>query len=174
MGAGGLGQLATRVAKAMGLNVVAIDVNDATLALVKDQGADHVFNSRTDADSYIAAVKALTPGKHGVHAVGIYSNAASAFASGPKLVRVNGVLMAVGIALQPLQVSVYDIVIGSYRIKAESIGTPQRMAKAINFFAEHKIMPQVEIRPAGLDDVGNMVEEMRAGKSIKRMAVVFE
>ncbi|EXJ92019.1 hypothetical protein A1O3_00569 [Capronia epimyces CBS 606.96] len=174
VGAGGLGQLATQVAKAMGLKVVAIDVNDGALAMVKNQGADYTFNSRTEADTYISSVKALTPGKHGVHAVGVFSNAAPAFASAPDLLRVNGVLMAVGIAAQPIQVSVYDIVVGSYRLKAESIGTPQRMAKAINFFADHNIVPEVEIRPAGLSDVANMVDEMKAGQSTKRMAVVFD
>lgn len=45
----------------MGYKVVALDVNDATLEVCKKQGADAVFNSRTNKD-YIEELKALTDG----------------------------------------------------------------------------------------------------------------
>jgi alcohol dehydrogenase, propanol-preferring len=46
VGAGGLGQLAIQYAKAMSLNVVAVDINDETLEVGKSQGADATFNSK--------------------------------------------------------------------------------------------------------------------------------
>lgn len=72
VGAGGLGQIATQIGKARGLNVVAIDINDATLEVCKQQGADAVYNSRTNV-SYIDELKQLTKG--GCKAACVFSNA---------------------------------------------------------------------------------------------------
>ncbi|NVL89260.1 zinc-binding dehydrogenase, partial [Escherichia coli] len=46
-GAGGLGHLAIQYAKAMGLRVCAIDIDDSKLAHAKRLGADLVFNAKT-------------------------------------------------------------------------------------------------------------------------------
>lgn len=67
-----LGQIATQIAKARGCKVVAIDINDATLEVCKKQGADAVFNSRSDKD-YVSKLKELTNG--GAKAACVFSNA---------------------------------------------------------------------------------------------------
>jgi alcohol dehydrogenase, propanol-preferring len=54
------------------LKVVAIDINDATLDVCKKQGADVVFNSKTNKD-YAAQLKELTNG--GAKAACVFSNA---------------------------------------------------------------------------------------------------
>lgn len=72
VGAGGLGQIATQIGKAMGFKVVALDINDATLDVCKQQGADAVFNSRTNKD-YVEELKKLTAG--GAKAACVFSNA---------------------------------------------------------------------------------------------------
>jgi len=168
VGAGGLGQLATQYAKAMGFSVVAVDINDETLAVCKSQGADATFNSKTDPD-YVSKIKDLTKG--GVHAASVFSNAPIAYANAPKLIRVGGLLMIIGIASKPLEISTFDMAIGSYRIKSESTGIPQRMRKAVDFSAKHNITPEVQLRK--LEELDDMVNEMRAGKATKRMAVAF-
>jgi propanol-preferring alcohol dehydrogenase len=63
------------------------------------------------------------------------------------------------------------LVTGLFKIKAESTSIPQRMGRAIAFTAEHNIQPTVQIRK--LEEVGDMVAEMRAGKATTRMGVVF-
>lgn len=45
----------------MGYKVVALDVNDATLEVCKKQGADAIFNSRTN-KGYVGELKGLTNG----------------------------------------------------------------------------------------------------------------
>lgn len=72
VGAGGLGQIATQIAKAMGLHVAAIDINDETLEVCKQQGADAVFNSKTNIN-YIEELRNVTNG--GVRAACVFSNA---------------------------------------------------------------------------------------------------
>lgn len=171
IGAGGLGQLATQYAKAMGCKVIAIDINDDALQSCKEQGADVTLNSKSRPDDYVSEVKALTDG--GVHATAVFSAAVAAYRSAPSLIRPGGMLMVVGIASEPLQVSTFDLAIGRYRIKSDSTGIPQRMKKAIDFTVKHRILPEVEVRP-GLEDVDGMIQDMKAGRSSKRMAVVFE
>ena len=168
IGAGGLGQLATQYAKAMGLNVVAVDINDKTLEVCKAQGADAIFNSKTDTD-YVSKIKDLTKG--GVHAAAVFSNAQIAYTNAPKLIRVGGLLMVIGIAPEPLKMSTFDLAIGTYRIKSDSTGIPQRMKKAVDFSVNHHIKPEVQLRK--LEELGDMIDEMRAGTATKRMAVAF-
>jgi propanol-preferring alcohol dehydrogenase len=167
VGCGGLGQLATQYAKAMGARVVGVDVNDAVLDACKAQGAEVVFNSRTDPD-WAAKIKKLTGG--GVATCAVYSNAQVAYATAPSIIRLGGVLMVIGIAHQPLQVSATDLATGVYRIKAESTSIPQRMGRAIEFTAKHHIVPEVQTF-GKLEDLAEMVDIMRSGKMTKRMVV---
>ncbi|KAB5566948.1 alcohol dehydrogenase [Coniochaeta sp. 2T2.1] len=170
VGAGGLGQIATQYAKAMGLKVVAIDVADANLQEAKNLGADAVFNSRSDKD-YVKKIKELTGG--GCHAVALYTNAVQAFNAAPPLIRLGGTMMVIGIPKDPFLVSAMDLVMGHYKIKADCTSIPQRMQKAVDFTGKHGIMPNVEIR-GGLEALQGMIDEMKAGKNAKRTAIVFE
>ena len=63
-GIGGLGHLAVQYAKAMGLNVIAVDVDDAKLELAKQLGAALAVNARK-ADP-VAFVKKEVGGAQGV------------------------------------------------------------------------------------------------------------
>jgi propanol-preferring alcohol dehydrogenase len=168
IGCGGLGQLATQYGKAMGYNVVGIDVNDATLAVCKAQGADATFNSRSNKD-YVEELKKLTKG--GAHAAAVFSDVDQAYAGAPSVLRLGGLLMVVGLPKNPLSISALDLCLGKIRIKGESTSIPQRMKKAVDFTCKHNILPEVEFKK--LEDLSQMVEDMRAGKATKRMAVVF-
>ncbi|KAM0335541.1 hypothetical protein ACHAQA_000589 [Verticillium albo-atrum] len=170
VGCGGLGQLATQYAKAMGLRVVGIDVADANLAETKRQGAEAVFNSR-DNPAWAQDIKKLTGG--GVRAVAVYTNAAPAFASAPSCLALGGTLMVIGVSKEPLQVNVMDLLLGNYQIKADSTSIPQRMGKAVKFTEEHGIMPVVEIRK-GLEELPAMVQDMEEGKVTKRQGITFK
>lgn len=90
VGCGGLGQLACQYGKAMGYKVLGIDINDQTLEVFKKQGADAIFNSRSNKD-YVAELKKLTSG--GVHAAAVFSDADAAYAGAPAIVRLNGLIM---------------------------------------------------------------------------------
>ncbi|KAG7139739.1 Alcohol dehydrogenase like protein [Verticillium longisporum] len=170
VGCGGLGQLATQYAKAMGLRVVGIDVADANLEETKRQGAEAVFNSRSNSN-WAQDVKTLTGG--GVRAVAVYTNAAPAFASAPSCLALGGILMIIGVSKEPLQVNVIDLLLGNYQIKADSTSIPQRMGKAVKFTEEHGIMPVVEIRK-GLEELPAMVQDMEEGKVTKRQGITFK
>ncbi|KAK3703727.1 hypothetical protein LTR37_014305 [Vermiconidia calcicola] len=152
VGAGGLERIATQIAKARGCKVVAIDINDDTLEVCKGQGADAVFNSRTEKD-YVEELKKLTNG--GAKAACVFSNAQA----------------VIGLPHDPIPVSTIDLALGKYKVKSESTSIPQRMKKAVDFLAEHKIVPEVQHRK--LEELNDMVNDMKGGKATKRMLVTF-
>jgi len=63
-GIGGLGHMAVQYAKAMGLNVAAVDVDDAKLDLARRLGATVTVNARTN--DPVAYIKKEIGGAHGV------------------------------------------------------------------------------------------------------------
>ena len=80
-------------------------------------------------------------------------------------------MMVIGLPHDPIPVSTMDLALGKYKIKSESTSIPQRMKKAVDFLAEHKIVPEVEHRK--LDELNDMVNAMQNGTATKRMLVTF-
>lgn len=173
----------------MGLKVVAVDVNDDMLEIVKKNGADAIFNSRTN-QNYGAEIKKLTGS--GCHGAAIYSNASPAYASARKILKMNGLLMAIGLPEKPLEFPAFEVVCNFYRIKGANTGTPKEMKKAVDFTAKHNIVPEVDFRKLEEmyvpDDLPRtrrmltlldasrpqMVDEMEKGEMKRRSVVLFE
>lgn len=80
-------------------------------------------------------------------------------------------MMVIGLPHDPVPISTMDLALGRYKIKSESTSIPQRMKKAVDFLAKHKIVPEVQLRK--LEDLNDMVNEMRSGTATKRMLVTF-
>jgi D-arabinose 1-dehydrogenase-like Zn-dependent alcohol dehydrogenase len=169
IGCGGLGQLGIQYAKAMGLKVIGIDVNDTVLEVAKESGADVTFNSMTN-KTYVEELKGMTKG--GAHAAVVFSAAWAAYDGTPQILRVNGLMMVVGLPSKPILVNTHQLMLGQYRIKAETTGPPFKLPKAIAFTAKHNIKTRVEYYE--IEDINIMVKNMRAGKVSKRMTVVFD
>lgn len=170
VGCGGLGQLAIQYGRAMGAKVIALDVNDDVLNVAKAQGADYIFNSRTN-KHYQDEILRITDG--GAHAVAVYSDADAAYDSAIPLITLGGILMVVGLPANPLRFGALDIARGTYRVKGDSTSIPQRLHQAVAYTAKHGISPEIEVYKS-LEDVNGMVAKMMAGKSTKRMVVALE
>ncbi|MCJ1298337.1 hypothetical protein MMC08_001126 [Hypocenomyce scalaris] len=169
LGCGGLGQMATQYAKAMGLKVVGLDINDSGLAAVRELGADATFNTKSDA-KYLEKLKQLTAG--GLHGLVFVTNAHAAFAPALQTLRINGIMMVTGIPAQDLPINAMDLVTGRYRIKGGTTGVPHQMAEAVEFTAKHGIVPKVVFYR--LDEINTMVERMKRGEVGEgRMGVDF-
>ncbi|EXJ84552.1 hypothetical protein A1O3_05221 [Capronia epimyces CBS 606.96] len=167
VGCGGLGQMAIRFAKAMGLKVVGLDINDEVLTAAKESGADVTVNSR-NAD-FEKQVRDATGG--GADAAVVFSAAQAAYDSAAKVLRIGGILMVIGLPSKPIQFSALDLMKKLYQIRSESTGPPQQMPRALDFISKHNIKPRVE--PYKLEQIHEMMDLMRSGKSKSRMAVVF-
>ncbi|KAK5141839.1 hypothetical protein LTR04_002444 [Oleoguttula sp. CCFEE 6159] len=158
IGCGGLGQLAIKYAKAKRLKVVAVDVDDNTLATATASGADHAFNSRKQKD-YIDQIHHITAG---------------GCDGAPATLRVGGHLVVVGIPKDDIQVSAFDLSMCKYHISAaNNAANPRQLADCADFTAAHKISsPSKFYKLEQINDmIGVMQRQEMAGT---RMVVKFE
>ncbi|MCK9910684.1 zinc-dependent alcohol dehydrogenase, partial [Microbacteriaceae bacterium K1510] len=105
-GIGGLGHVALQYAKAMGCNVVAVDIHEEKLTLAKELGADLTVNGRdTDPAAFIQDKVG------GVHAAISVAVTKSAFEQAYRSVRRGGSLVVVGLPNDELPIPIFDTVL---------------------------------------------------------------
>src|SRR6202161_4256466 len=124
-GIGGLGHLAVQYAKAMGLLVCAIDVDDGKLSHATRLGADFVINARTE--DAAAAVKKKTSG--GAHGVLITAPSLIAFKQGVGMTRKRGTCVLVGLPPGEFPVPLFDVVANCITICGSFVGSRRDMAE---------------------------------------------
>ncbi|KAI8710533.1 PKS-ER domain-containing protein [Fusarium sp. LHS14.1] len=168
IGAGGVGQMGVQYAKAMGLNVIAVDIDGGQLDAVKMAGADYTFNPEL-CPTYADDIKIVT--EHGVDAAVSFAPSEKAYDDMPGMIRWGGLLMVVGVVDGPLTIEPLDIIFKRYVIKTACNGTVRTLEECISFSAEHSIKPFVEF--IGLEDLPQAIEMMEAGKLRKRVCVKF-
>ncbi|KIW98245.1 uncharacterized protein Z519_01829 [Cladophialophora bantiana CBS 173.52] len=168
VGCGGLGLFGIKYAKAMGFKVISIDVNDQALQVAKDAGADLVVNTSAQSD-WQATIKRATNG--GVRAAAVFSAVQAGYDTAMKIVGLGGVLMVVGLPPKGITFDPNDLCRKLYRIKAENTGQPSKLARAMQFTAEHNITPRSEFFK--IDQISEMIAKMESGKSTRRLTVLF-
>jgi D-arabinose 1-dehydrogenase-like Zn-dependent alcohol dehydrogenase len=169
VGYGGLGQLATRYAKALGLRVICLDIDDRKLEMAKRDGADTTINPKTN-PKFNKEVRKLT-GRRGCDAAAVFSDSQAAYATAQRVLDFNAALIVVGLPSTPLQFHPFNVSLSLFRIKGAGAGTAAQMKKAVDFTAKHHIIPEVEFRK--LDEMPQMWEELSLGKAERRMVVLF-
>ena len=142
-GVGGLGHLAVQYAKAMGLLVCAVDIDDGKLAHAKRLGADLVINAK--AGDPAAAVKKETGG--GAHGVLITAPSLSAFKQGVGMTRKRGTCVLVGLPPGEFPVPLFEVVANCITIRGSFVGTREDMAEALAFATEGKVKADIELQP---------------------------
>lgn len=165
-GIGGLGHVAVQYAIAMGLRVVAIDVDDAKLDLATRLGAEVVVNART-AD-VVAEVQKATGGAHGVLVTAVHPEA---FGQAIGLARRGGTIVFVGLPPGDFPASIFDIVLKGLTIRGSIVGTRQDMVEAIDFFARGLIHPTVHT--ATLDEINDVFARMEQGRIDGRVVIDY-
>ena len=133
-GAGGLGHLAIQYAKAMGLHVCAVDIDEGKLAHARLMGADTVVNAKHD--DAVEAVKKATSG--GAHGVLITAPSLTAFKQGVAMTRKCGTCVLAGLPPGEFPFPLFDVVLNCITVRGSLVGTRQDMAEALAFAAEGK------------------------------------
>jgi alcohol dehydrogenase, propanol-preferring len=166
-GVGGLGHVAIQLAKARGLEVVAVDIADDKLELARQCGADHRINATTT-QAY-KEIKKLTGG--GAHIVMVTSGSKAAYETALRSLRRGGTLAVVGMAPEPISVSTVALVSGEYRIVAAAVGTREDLREVLQLAAEGKVACRVETRP--FNEAGKVLDEMQRGGLLGRVVLEF-
>jgi propanol-preferring alcohol dehydrogenase len=166
-GVGGLGHLAVQYAKAMGLLVCAVDIDDGKLSHATSLGADFVINAKTE-DAAVAVRKATSGGAHGVL---ITAPSLIAFKQGVGMTRKRGTCVLVGLPPGEFPVPLFDVVANCITIRGSFVGTRQDMAEALAFAVKGKVKAHIELQP--LSSINQIFDRLEHGDVPSRVVLDF-
>ena len=166
-GIGGLGHLGIQYAKAMGLHVVAVDIDDQKLAHASRLGADLIVNAKHGDPA--ATVKKGTGG--GAHGVLVTAPSLPAFKQGVGMTRKRGTCVLIGIPPGEFPTPLFDVVANCITIRGSFVGTRGDMAEALAFAAEGKVKADIELQP--LSSINKVLEQLEHGQVASRVVLEF-
>lgn len=166
-GIGGLGHLAVQYARAMGLRVCAVDIDDSKLAHAAQLGAHATVNAKS-ADA-IQSVKEVTGG--GAHGVLITAPSLIAFKQGVAMTRKLGTCVLVGLPPGEFPFPLFDVVANCITVRGSFVGNRQDMVEALAFAAEGAVKADIELRP--LSDINVIFKQLEEGDVRSRVVIDF-
>lgn len=137
-GIGGLGHMAVQYARAMGLNVAAVDIDDGKLALAQRLGAEVVVNARqTDPAAYL---RREIGGAHGVLVTAV---SPKAFEQALGMTRRGGTIALNGLPPGEFPLSIFDMVLNGITVRGSIVGTRLDLQEALDFAGDGKVAATV-------------------------------
>ncbi|MCP1269428.1 alcohol dehydrogenase AdhP [Acetobacter cerevisiae] len=165
-GVGGLGQMAVQYGVAMGLNVVAVDIDDEKLAIARKLGAALTVNAReTDPAAFMQKEVG------GVHGGLITAVSTKAFSQAMGYVRAGGTLVLNGLPPGDFPISIFDMVMNGTTIRGSIVGTRLDMIEALSFFADGKVKSVTQTDR--LENINSIFERLGEGKVEGRIVIDF-
>ena len=161
VGIGGLGHLALQFARAWGAHVTAFTSSEGKIAEAKEMGAHDTINSR-DPDALEAAA-----GQFDLIVSTV--NAKLDWNAYVGCLRPRGRLHLVGAVLEPLDLSVFGLLLGEKSVGASPVGPPASLQQMLDFAARHGIAPVTEHFPFA--DVNGALDHLRAGQARYRVVL---
>jgi propanol-preferring alcohol dehydrogenase len=154
-GIGGLGHFAVQIAKAMGLYVVAVDINAEKLALAASYGADLLINGATESPAKV--LRKLGGAHAAINFVANGKTMEEAFYG----LRRCGTLVVVGLPRTEFTLPIIPLVGRGIRIVGSVVGTREDIRQLLALAAIGKVTAVTEERP--LSDINNVFAAMREG-----------
>ncbi|TBR36688.1 MULTISPECIES: alcohol dehydrogenase AdhP [Dyella] len=156
-GIGGLGHMAVQYARAMGLHVAAVDVDDAKLELAKKLGAEVAVNAmKTDPAAFI---RKEIGGGHGVLVTAV---SPKAFEQALGMVRRGGTVSLTGLPPGSFPLPIFDMVLGGVTVRGSIVGTRLDLQEALAFAGNGQV--KATVSTARLDDINSVFERMQKGQ----------
>ena len=154
-GLGGLGHLGLQYARAMGFEVVAISRGTGKEEFARKLGAHHYVDStRPD----FAATMAKLGGARVILATAPHAASISGLVPG---LGIEGCLLIVAAAFEPIQVGAIDLLSRTARIQGWASGTASDSTDAMAFAVQHGVRPMIETFP--LQDASRALDAMIQG-----------
>ncbi|KKB33319.1 Alcohol dehydrogenase [Bacillus thermotolerans] len=166
-GIGGLGHVALQYAKAMGFNVIAVDIADEKLELAKSLGADEAVNGMKE--DPVQAIQNLVGGVQASISVAVTKKA---FEQAYLSVKRGGTLVVVGLPNDELPIPIFDTVLNGVTVKGSIVGTRMDMREALEFAAQGKVKAQIETAP--LSEINSIFDKMEQGKINGRIVLTMQ
>lgn len=163
-GIGGLGHLAVQYARAMGMRVAAIDIDEAKLALARQHGAEVTVNAGQDDPD--AVLHDTIGGAHGALVTAVST---AAFKQALAVVRRGATITLNGLPAGEFGLSIFDVVLRGLTIRGSIVGTRRDLAEALDFYARGEVSSTAATEP--FDSVNDIFDRMRSG-TLKGRAVL--
>lgn len=165
-GIGGLGHMAVQYATAMGLNVVAVDIDDTKLALARRLGAALTVNARqTDPAAF---VKKEIGGAHGVLVTAV---SLKAFQQALGMVRRGGTVSLNGLPPGDFPLSVFDTVLNGITVRGSIVGTRLDLQEALAFAGAGRV--KATVKTERLENINDVFARMHRGEIEGRIVLDF-
>ena len=165
-GIGGLGHVAVQYAKAMGLRVAAVDIDDAKLAFARKLGAEVAINARTTDPA--AFLQKEIGGAHGVLVTAV---SPQAFSQAIGMVRRGGTISLNGLPPGDFPTPIFDVVLKAITIRGSIVGTRSDLQEALEFAASGVVKATVSTEK--LDSINSIFDRMKAGQIEGRIVLDF-
>ncbi len=156
-GIGGLGHMAVQYAKAMGLNVAAVDVDDSKLELARQLGASVTVNAKkTDPAAY------LQKEIDGAHGVLVTAVSPKAFEQALGVVRRGGTVSLNGLPPGDFPLPIFDMVLRGVTVRGSIVGTRLDLQESLDFAARGQV--KATVTTERLDNINDVFARMHKGK----------
>ncbi len=165
-GIGGLGHMAVQYACAMGLNVAAVDIDDAKLDLARKLGAKATVNAKIS--DPVAYLKHEIGGAHGALITAVSHKA---FEHVVGMVRRGGTVVLIGLPPGVFPLSIFDMVLNGVTVRGSIVGSRLDLQEALQFAAEGKV--HATLSTERLENINRVFDRMRAGQIEGRVVIDF-
>ncbi|MBL8276936.1 MAG: alcohol dehydrogenase AdhP [Pelomonas sp.] len=167
VGVGGLGHLAVQYARAMGLHVVAVDIDSARLKLAQRLGAEVCVNSAEE-----NPVELLQKQLGGVHGALVTAVSRESFAQSLGMLHKRGTMSMVGLPPGDFALPIFDVVLNAKTVRGSIVGSRQDLNEALQFAAEGAV--QACTTAHRLDDINRIFDSLRNGRIDGRAVLTFD
>jgi propanol-preferring alcohol dehydrogenase len=165
-GIGGLGHMAVQYARAMGLHVAAVDMDDRKLDLARGLGAAVAVNTRVT--DHVTYLKKEIGGAHGVL---VTAPSPKAFEQALGMVRRGGTIVLVGLPPGSFALPIFDMVLRGITLRGSIVGNRLDLQEALTF-ADLGLV-KATIQTERLEDINGIFERMHAGQIEGRIVLDF-
>ncbi len=173
-GIGGLGSYAVQYARLLGggATVVAFARSDETLALARENGADHTVNTRDKTAQDVQDELEDLTGRRDVDAVLDCAGAEESLALGFSILAAEGALSSVGLIGQRVEFPLFPFVSGEKSYFGSFWGNYNDLTEVLSLADEGSI--KHTINPVKLDDINDNLEALGRGDVVGRAVIVYE
>mgnify|MGYP000353065402 CR=1 FL=1 len=161
IGIGGLGHIALQFLNAWGCEVTAFTSSEAKKAEALEMGAHKTLNSRNPAEIMAAAGQFDLI----ISTVNVKLDWNAYVAT----LRPKGRLHFVGATLDPVDIGVFPLIMGQRSISGSPVGSPENIAKMLEFAVQHDIKPVIE--KYSFDNINEAINRLRSGQARYRIVL---
>lgn len=105
----------------------------------------------------------------GAHAAVVTAVGKAAFNAAVDAVRAGGTIVAVGLPVESMDLSIPRLVLDGIQVIGRLVGTRQDLKESFQSAAEGKVVPKFEMR--SMEDINDIFTEMEEGKIKGRMVI---